>query len=210
MATEFADAETHHKPASRPYVLKSIVFESVASSFGISGKERRRSRDDVGVSSSNSKSSSKATHSVNGSSGGGTTYAATTTNSASYGAHHTSQYQQYGSRYSGASAPPPSTASYPASGYSQYGSSYYQVWTQTQFFSICLSPTDCVCIYGIKSTESENFSTFLSVFLTSILSHLFNIAEHGAYLFQNDYRSRTRKPNPYINDAAARIFSPAK
>ena len=135
--------------------------------FGISGKERRRSRDDVGVSSSNSKSSSKPSHSVNGSSGGGTTYAATSTNSASYGAHHTSQYQQYGSRYSGASAPPPSTASYPASGYSQYGSSYYQVWTQTQFFSICLSPTDCVCIYGIKSTESENFSTYLKFFLTS-------------------------------------------
>lgn len=110
--------------------LRVEIKDAESKSYGSdNGKERRRSRDDV--SSSNSKSSSKATHSVNGSSGGGgTTYAATSTNSASYGAHHTSQYQQYGSRYSGASAPPPSTASYPASGYSQYGSSYYRGYYQ--------------------------------------------------------------------------------
>ena len=30
------------------------------------------------------------------------------------------------------------------------------------------------------------------------------------YLKKESYRSRTGKPNPYINDAAARIFSAAK
>ena len=34
----------------------------------------------------------------------------------------------------------------------------YGQWTQ--FFLICLSPTDCVCINGIKSTQSENFNFF--------------------------------------------------
>ena len=44
VATEFADAETHHKPASRPCVLKSVVFESVLWYFrqGKTAKSRRR------------------------------------------------------------------------------------------------------------------------------------------------------------------------
>ena len=48
VATEFADAETHHKPASRPCILKCVVFESVANKFfwyfrqGKTAKSRRR------------------------------------------------------------------------------------------------------------------------------------------------------------------------
>jgi len=105
--------------------LRVEIKDAASKAAEASGKDRRKNEKDVSVITTTNSLKQSSKSAINGGIGGSgstptsssttTTYSAT--NSASYGAQHASQYQQYGSRYSGA-------PQYPSS-YNQYGS-YYQ------------------------------------------------------------------------------------